>query len=81
MLNSKSLEQLKSSLSERGVKLNPSDNKKSLIEKIWANRDKPNFNYKVKKLRCKHLFHINCLKNWLSNKDNCPNCREKFRKD
>lgn len=25
--------------------------------------------------KCKHTFHINCLKNWLQKNDNCPFCR------
>lgn len=31
----------------------------------------------VIKLPCKHLFHENCLKEWLSNSKTCPVCRSK----
>ena len=30
----------------------------------------------IKKLKCKHIYHINCINEWFKNKKNtCPNCR------
>jgi hypothetical protein len=30
---------------------------------------------RVIKLNCDHMFHSECIKNWLKKKNNCPNCR------
>lgn len=30
-----------------------------------------------KKLRCGHILHMGCLKDWLERSDNCPLCRKK----
>jgi hypothetical protein len=27
-------------------------------------------------LQCDHTFHEKCIKEWLKNSENCPNCRE-----
>lgn len=36
---------------------------------------------KVRRLSCKHDFHLNCIYGWISeNKDSCPNCRAKIEK-
>ena len=32
-------------------------------------------NKKIGKLQCGHLFHVDCIKNWLSRKNSCPMCR------
>ena len=29
---------------------------------------------KVKRLQCKHIFHIDCMSQWLQTKKNCPFC-------
>ena len=29
----------------------------------------------VSKLNCGHIYHIECIKNWLNTKKNCPTCR------
>ena len=36
-----------------------------------------NFNHNdiVRRLRCQHFFHANCIDQWLSHHDNCPICR------
>jgi len=34
---------------------------------------------KIMKTPCKHLFHIECLIEWLIMKQDCPVCRRKFR--
>jgi hypothetical protein len=33
----------------------------------------------VKELPCHHAFHSECIDEWLSRKNDCPNCREKVR--
>ena len=30
------------------------------------------------RLSCRHTFHRNCIKRWLSKKNSCPNCRKPF---
>ena len=30
-------------------------------------------------LKCKHVFHETCLKEWVVRKMDCPNCREKIK--
>nr|GEZ27086.1 hypothetical protein [Tanacetum cinerariifolium] len=32
-------------------------------------------NKKIGKLQCGHLFHVDCIKSWLSRKNSCPMCR------
>ena len=32
---------------------------------------------KIFKLECSHLFHKNCILEWLKNKNTCPICRQK----
>jgi len=29
----------------------------------------------VHKLRCRHVFHLECLNEWMKRSMNCPNCR------
>ncbi|XP_052902767.1 E3 ubiquitin-protein ligase RNF13-like [Anopheles moucheti] len=29
-------------------------------------------------LPCKHSFHLDCLRKWTVNKQECPNCRKQF---
>lgn len=31
---------------------------------------------KIRKLKCKHIFHVKCIDQWLLIKNSCPNCRE-----
>ncbi|KAH8075924.1 ubiquitin-protein transferase [Aureococcus anophagefferens] len=31
---------------------------------------------RIKKLRCGHLFHLNCIKKWLLADMRCPTCRQ-----
>ena len=33
------------------------------------------FDEELKKLKCNHIFHKDCLKPWLDNKKKCPICR------
>lgn len=33
--------------------------------------------HKPKKLRCSHILHMGCLKDWLERSDSCPLCRRK----
>ena len=37
----------------------------------------------VAELNCsnKHIFHVNCLQEWVAKYDVCPMCREKVMKD
>ncbi|KAL4464074.1 hypothetical protein ABPG74_006011 [Tetrahymena malaccensis] len=30
----------------------------------------------IKKLPCKHIFHLSCIKPWLKKQKTCPNCRD-----
>ena len=30
----------------------------------------------IRKLKCKHIFHKNCIKEWLEKENTCPNCRK-----
>lgn len=30
----------------------------------------------LRKLKCNHVFHINCIEIWLSSKKSCPICRK-----
>lgn len=38
---------------------------------------------KVAELNCSkfHIFHVQCIKEWIKNNDTCPNCREKIIND
>ncbi|TNV78045.1 hypothetical protein FGO68_gene13296 [Halteria grandinella] len=33
----------------------------------------------LKKLPCKHEFHINCIKPWAEQNDTCPLCRKDIK--
>jgi hypothetical protein len=33
----------------------------------------------IRRLECLHIYHINCIKNWLKNKDQCPVCKFKVK--
>jgi hypothetical protein len=37
----------------------------------------------IAQLNCssKHIFHVECLKQWVKKNDTCPNCRESILKD
>lgn len=37
----------------------------------------------IAELNCsqKHIFHLNCIKEWVKKKDNCPMCRERIGGD
>lgn len=41
-------------------------------------QDNPNYILDKYKLKCKHIFHINCFKKYCDNINNinCPKCRE-----
>jgi hypothetical protein len=41
---------------------------------------KENDNKKVAELNCSkfHIFHVDCIKEWIKKNDTCPNCREKI---
>lgn len=32
----------------------------------------------VRKLKCNHFYHINCIDTWLINNNTCPKCRNKI---
>ena len=32
----------------------------------------------VRKLNCNHIFHLNCIDQWLAKKKTCPYCRKVF---
>lgn len=34
---------------------------------------------KIVKLDCNHVFHINCIDEWVKYKQECPNCRNKIK--
>ena len=36
--------------------------------------DSFNENEKIKKLHCDHIFHIDCMSQWLQTKKTCPFC-------
>lgn len=54
MMCAKTKKQIMDGLSERGIIFSENDTKKELQEKLWANRDKKNFAYVVRKLPCGH---------------------------
>ena len=35
----------------------------------------------AKRLKCGHMFHLNCLRRWLETNAICPTCRERIRFD
>jgi hypothetical protein len=37
----------------------------------------------IAELNCsnKHIFHLECIKEWVKHQDNCPMCREIIAKD
>jgi hypothetical protein len=35
----------------------------------------------AKKLKCGHIFHLNCLRRWLEQNVQCPTCRDKIELD
>ena len=35
----------------------------------------------AKKLKCGHIFHLNCLRRWLEQNIQCPTCRDKIELD
>ena len=35
-------------------------------------------NDKLARLSCDHVFHIDCIKQWISRESNCPICRIKI---
>ena len=36
---------------------------------------------KAKRLKCGHIFHLNCLRRWLEQNVQCPTCRDKIELD
>jgi len=32
----------------------------------------------IRKLSCKHIYHIKCIDNWFLHNDICPTCKRKF---
>ncbi len=42
------------------------------------NNEKPDDNNFIAKLNCGHIFHSNCIDQWLSKKDACPLCKKKL---
>lgn len=32
----------------------------------------------VRKLSCKHIYHLKCIDNWFLNNSNCPTCKREF---
>lgn len=32
----------------------------------------------VRKLSCKHVYHVKCIDNWFLHNDTCPTCKRKF---
>mmetsp|Transcript_21176 Transcript_21176/g.17569 ORF Transcript_21176/g.17569 Transcript_21176/m.17569 type:complete len:111 (+) Transcript_21176:625-957(+) len=77
MIQQKNILKLKESLGERNIEFKDNDSKRDLIDKLWADKDNKNKNYSIKQLRCKHLFHLRCLREWLQKRDTCPVCRAK----
>lgn len=35
----------------------------------------------AKRLKCGHIFHLNCLRRWLETNVQCPTCRDKIELD
>lgn len=55
-------------------------NKKRKWIGIWKKRREiqENTSRKVNLYECGHQFHVDCLQNWLKNKNTCPLCRTKI---
>tara|TARA_B100001093_G_scaffold190978_1_gene183473 strand:- start:3901 stop:4401 length:501 start_codon:yes stop_codon:yes gene_type:complete len=57
---------------ERIEKLNEFN---SSFECIICLNETDNYDYNLKKLKCNHKFHKDCIDDWLSKNKNCPICR------
>ena len=73
---------IKNKFNDNNIQQNPIDNLQSLI----ITNEQPDdicticleefkFNEELKKLKCNHIFHKECLEPWLNNKRKCPICR------
>mmetsp|Transcript_13784 Transcript_13784/g.29864 ORF Transcript_13784/g.29864 Transcript_13784/m.29864 type:complete len:86 (-) Transcript_13784:165-422(-) len=76
MMSQKTVSQLEECLKARGLKFTSLDSKRELIDRVWDNRKIKNTGYNIKQLDCSHLFHFRCLKEWMTKRDSCPNCRK-----
>ena len=64
--------------------------KKTDLEKLGEEKYKSNINQKecvicmesfkenekIRKLKCSHIFHLNCIDGWFENNKNCPICKK-----
>ena len=64
------------------VQVNPIDNLQTLIitnnvpdDVCTICLEEFKFDEELKKLKCGHMYHKECLKPWLENKKRCPICR------
>lgn len=56
--------------------LNNIDNCSICLDEININND-----LDLKKLPCNHIYHKNCINQWITNNPNCPLCKEEFNTD
>ena len=58
------------------IKTLHSNDEENLLNECTICIEKYKKNDKIITLDCDHNFHENCIKEWLNNKNSCPNCRE-----